>query len=127
MRTTAMSQENEVDVIVVASGSAGATVARACAQAGRRVAIIDSRPFGGTCAQRGCDAKRVLIGAAELDDWSGRFSKRGLARGKLTIAWPELMRFKRTFTETIPADREYGLRELGITMFHDRAHFVGRS
>jgi ubiquinone/menaquinone biosynthesis C-methylase UbiE len=25
---------------------------------------VDSRPFGGTCALRGCDPKKVLVGAA---------------------------------------------------------------
>src|SRR5437764_6740480 len=31
--------------------------------AGWEVAIIDSKPFGGTCALRGCDPKKVLVGA----------------------------------------------------------------
>ncbi len=53
------------DVIVIGTGTAASAVAPPCRKAGRTVAIIDSRPFGGTCAVRGCDPKKVLVGAAE--------------------------------------------------------------
>jgi glutathione reductase (NADPH) len=36
-----------------------------CRNEGWNVAIIDERPFGGTCALRGCDPKKVLVGAAD--------------------------------------------------------------
>jgi glutathione reductase (NADPH) len=56
------------DLIVIGTGSAGSAAANKCRKAGWEVAIIDSRPFGGTCALRGCDPKKVLVGAAELID-----------------------------------------------------------
>ena len=43
------------DLVVVGTGMAAATVARACREAGRSVAVADCRPSGGTCANRGCD------------------------------------------------------------------------
>src|SRR6266849_9111492 len=52
------------DVAVIGTGSAASVVASRCRNAGRLVAVIDSRPFGGTCALRGCDPKKVLVGAA---------------------------------------------------------------
>jgi len=42
------------------------------------VAIVDSRPFGGTCALRGCDPKKVLVGAAALIDWIRRMESKGV-------------------------------------------------
>jgi len=54
------------DLIVVGTGAAGASAAFECRSAGWNIAIIDSRPFGGTCALRGCDPKKVLVGAAEV-------------------------------------------------------------
>lgn len=126
MSTAGRSGRQEFDVVVIGSGSAGSTVARTCAQAGRRVAVVDSRPFGGTCALRGCDPKRVLIGAAEMVDWSERFSDKGIVRGNLRIAWPELMRFKRSFTDPVPEERDRSFQELGIATFHERARFLDR-
>jgi pyruvate/2-oxoglutarate dehydrogenase complex dihydrolipoamide dehydrogenase (E3) component len=44
---------------VLGTGSAAQTVAYACRSAGWRVAVVDSRPFGGTCENRGCEPKKV--------------------------------------------------------------------
>ena len=46
---------DKFDLVVIGSGTAGSTVAFQCRAAGWSVAIIDSLPFGGTCALRGCD------------------------------------------------------------------------
>ncbi len=56
--------------------------------------MIDSRPFGGTCALRGCDPKKVLVGAADVIDAAERFADRGIPVGA-RIVWPDLVRFKR--------------------------------
>ena len=53
------------DVIVIGTGSAASAAARRCRKAGRQVAVVDSRPFGRTCALLGCDPKKVLVSAAE--------------------------------------------------------------
>ena len=89
------------------------------------MAVIDKRPFGGTCALRGCDPKKVLVGAAAVVDWAQRMNGKGVADNGLRIDWPELMRFKRTFTEPAPEARENGFRKAGITAFHGPAHFAG--
>ena len=46
------------DLIVLGTGSAGAAATRRCREAGWKVAVVDSRPFGGTCALRGCRRPR---------------------------------------------------------------------
>jgi glutathione reductase (NADPH) len=113
------------DVIAIGTGSAASAVALRCREAGWQVAIVDSRPFGGTCALRGCDPKKVLVGAAEAVDWTLRMKGKGIWSEKLQIDWPELMRFKRSFTEPVPERREEGLAKAGIAAFHGRARFAG--
>ena len=113
------------DVIAIGTGSAASTVASHCREAGWQVAIVESRPFGGTCALRGCDPKKVLVGAAEAVDWTRRMKGKGIKAEKLQIDWPELMRFKRSFTEPVPKRREEGLAKAGIAAFHGRARFAG--
>lgn len=58
-----MTQET-YDLIAIGTGSAASSVITRCAEAGWRIAVIDEREFGGTCALRGCDPKKVLAGAA---------------------------------------------------------------
>jgi len=113
------------DVIAIGTGSAASSVASRCREAGWQVAIVDSRPFGGTCALRGCDPKKVLVGAAEAVDWVRRMKGKGIHAEKLQIDWPELMRFKRSFTEPVPQRREEGFAQAGIAAFHGRARFAG--
>ena len=112
------------DLVATGTGSGASAVAHRCRSAGWKVAIVDSRPFGGTCALRGCDPKKVLVGAADAIDWSRRMEGRGI-RGDARIDWPELMRFKRSLIEGVPKNREDGLALKGIAAFHGRARFVG--
>ena len=117
--------DRKFDVIAIGTGSAASAVASRCREAGWQVAIVDSRPFGGTCALRGCDPKKVLVGAAEAFDWTRRMKGKGIQAAKLQMDWPELMRFKRSFTEPVPKRREDGFEKVGIAAFHGRARFVG--
>jgi len=113
------------DLVAIGTGTAAATVATRCRAAGWQVAIVDSRPFGGTCALRGCDPKKVLVGAADVVDWVRRMRGKGVDGDAVRIRWPELMRFKRSFTDPVPASRERSLTDAGIVPFHGRARFVG--
>jgi len=94
--------------------------------AGWTVAIIDFRRFGGTCALRGCDPKKMLIASAETVDSVGRMRGRGVA-GDVKIDWPELIAFKRTFTDPIPQKREHDYAERGIDTFHGHARVTDRN
>lgn len=115
------------DLVAIGTGSAAAAAASRCRAAGWQVAIVDSRPFGGTCALRGCDPKKVLVGAAEVIDWTRRMKGNGVQPGQARIDWPALMRFKRTFTQPMPKLREKGFAKAGIAAFHGWARFVGRT
>jgi glutathione reductase (NADPH) len=113
------------DLVVIGTGSAASTVASRCRQAGWTVAVIDSRPFGGTCALRGCDPKKVLVGAAEAVEWPRRLRDGGVAPAGVRIEWPDLMRRKRSMIEAVPQSREKALAKAGIEAFHGRARFIG--
>jgi glutathione reductase (NADPH) len=114
-----------VDLVVVGSGEAAQGVAHPMRAAGWSVAAVDSRPFGGTCSLRGCDPKKVLVGVAELVDWGRRMQGSGVSAPAPTLAWSDMIAFKRTIIEQVPTDVENGFREAGITALHGRAHFMG--
>ena len=111
------------DLVVIGSGTAATGVANRARKAGWSVAVVDHRPFGGTCALRGCDPKKMLVGAAEAIDHARRMRGNGVT-GDLRIAWPELMAFKRSFTDAVPAQREESFRGKGIGIVHGKARFV---
>ena len=112
------------DLIVIGTGTAAQVVAARVRRAGRSVAVIDHRPFGGTCALRGCDPKKMLVSGAEAADWAHRMHRRGVV-GELRIDWKELIAFKRTFTDPVPKKREESFAKQGIDAFHGMARFGG--
>src|SRR5712691_3337726 len=112
------------DLIVIGTGTAAQVAAGRLRRAGRSVAVIDHRPFGGTCALRGCDPKKMLVSGAEAVDFARRMRSRGVA-GELRIDWKELIAFKRTFTDPVPARREKDFAGQGIDALHGMARFAG--
>lgn len=114
------------DLVIIGTGVAAEAAATMVRAAGWKVGMVDFRPFGGTCALRGCDPKKVLVGAAEVIDSVRRMRGRGIA-GDAKIEWPELMAFKRTFTDPVPRQREQHYAGEGIDAFRGRARFAGRN
>jgi glutathione reductase (NADPH) len=112
------------DLIVIGSGTAAQVAVAKVRAAGWSVAVIDHRPFGGTCALRGCDPKKMLVSGEEAIDAARRMAGHGV-EGALAIDWPGLMAFKRTFTDPIPAKQEQRYTELGVDAFHGLARFAG--
>jgi glutathione reductase (NADPH) len=112
------------DLVAVGSGAAAQVVTARVRHAAWRVAVVDERPFGGTCALRGCDPKKMLVSAEEAIDAARRMRDHGVD-GDLRIDWPALIAFKRSFTDPIPAETERRLAESGVDVIHGAARFVG--
>ncbi len=116
--------ERQFDLVVVGTGVTSAVASR-CREAGWTVAVIDSRPFGGTCALRGCVPKKILVGAAEAVQAARDLGGQGVRAEGVTLAWPELMRFKRSMVDPTPERVEQAWAKIGVEPFHGRARFVG--
>lgn len=112
------------DLIIIGTGTAAMVAGMRVRAAGWSVAVIDEKPFGGTCALRGCDPKKMLIAAAEVVDAQRRMSGNGV-KGQVGINWRDLIAFKRTFTGPVPEKHEKRYREEGIVTFRGAARFVG--
>jgi glutathione reductase (NADPH) len=111
------------DLIVIGTGNAGMAMALRSRHAGWKVAIADELPYGGTCAVKGCIPKKVLAGVAEVVERADGLRGRGIS-GNLRIAWPDLIRFKRSFTDPVPTARVKALAGEGIDTYHGHARFL---
>ena len=116
--------ERRFDLVVIGTGIASAVASR-CREAGWTVAVVDYRPFGGTCALRGCIPKKILVSAAEAVHGARTMADRGVRPGEVSIDWPDLIRVKRSVTDPVPAQTEEGWAQAGVVLFHGRARFVG--
>ena len=116
--------ERQYDLVVVGTGVTSAVASR-CREAGWSVAVVDSHPFGGTCALRGCVPKKILVSAAAAVQAARDLADKGVPAGSLTIDWPSLMRFKRSLVDPTTQRTEQAWAKMGIEQFHGRARFVG--
>ncbi|MDZ5696763.1 NAD(P)/FAD-dependent oxidoreductase [Chelativorans sp. M5D2P16] len=114
------------DLVIVGTGTAAMVSAMRVRAAGWSVAVVDFRPFGGTCALRGCDPKKMLVSGATAADHAARMLGKGIA-GDTHVDWQDLIAFKRSFTNPVPQNREEVFADKGIDTFHGQARFTGRT
>lgn len=121
-----MNERKHFDLIVIGAGTGGIGVARMTAAAGWKVAVVDHLPYGGTCALRGCDPKKMLIAVTEGVDWARNLDRKGL-EAQTSVNWPDMIAFKRTFTDAMPDRIESGLEKAGVVTLHGQARFTGEN
>ncbi len=115
------------DLVVLGVGMSGNVAANKCAAAGWSVAVVDELLYGGTCALRGCDPKKILRRAAEIVDAARLMRGKGIDENDLAINWSELMAHKRAFTDKMPSQIESGLEKNGVETLQGSAQFVNEN
>lgn len=111
------------DCIVIGTGAAGNQAAYKFVEKGLRVAIIENFTPGGTCSQRGCDAKKILLTGSETKDAVERLLGYGL-KGLVSIDWRQLMERKNEYTRAIPEQTRQRYDDLGIDYYHGEPRFI---
>jgi len=69
------------DAIVVGTGQAGPSLARRLVAAGRKVAVIERKHFGGTCVNTGCTPTKALVASAYAAHVARRHADYGVTIG----------------------------------------------
>lgn len=114
------------DVFVIGSGMAGMNIANICAGKGLKVGITDEMPYGGTCALRGCDPKKIMLAATEAKDFAQRLHEKQISEVP-AINWKAAMKFKQEFVDAMPPKIEKGYKHNGIDTYHQSATFISKN
>jgi pyruvate/2-oxoglutarate dehydrogenase complex dihydrolipoamide dehydrogenase (E3) component len=69
------------DAIVIGTGQAGPSLARRLVAAGRKVAVIERKHFGGTCVNTGCTPTKALVASAYAAHLARRHADYGVTIG----------------------------------------------
>jgi pyruvate/2-oxoglutarate dehydrogenase complex dihydrolipoamide dehydrogenase (E3) component len=69
------------DAIVIGTGQSGPSLARRLVAAGRQVAIIERKHFGGTCVNNGCTPTKTLVASAYAAHVARRHADYGVTIG----------------------------------------------
>lgn len=115
------------DVIVIGTGTAGQTAATDLAAQGLRVAIIENSVTpGGTCALRGCQAKKWFYEVAELVARCEHLQGLGVTAPP-QVDWQQILAQKNEYTAKVPGRTRATLQQKGVTFIDGTAVFVDRT
>jgi len=114
------------DVFVIGSGMAGMNIANRCAAKGLKVGITDELPYGGTCALRGCDPKKIMLAATEAKHIASNLNEKQISTVP-EISWQSAMKSKQDFVELMPQKLQKGYTKNGVDTFHTSARFVSEN
>ena len=113
------------DVVILGGGNAGMGVTVATHAAGLSVAMIEARDLGGTCPNRGCTPKKVLVAAAHALDEIERADKHAIKVDAPRLDWGVLIEREKELIWDIPSRLSGLMAKRGVDVIHGEATFVG--
>src|SRR5437016_1815757 len=113
------------DVVILGGGNAGMGVTVATREAGLTVAMIEPDLLGGTCPNRGCMPKKVLVAAAHALDEIARATHHGITVGAASLDWAALIAREKEMIAGIPDSLAGTLARRGVEFIPGQGKFVG--
>jgi glutathione reductase (NADPH) len=113
-------RSDKFDVVILGGGNAGIGVTGPVRRGGMSVAMIESRDLGGTCPNRGCTPKKVLVAAGHALHEIERASVHQIAVGKPRLDWAALIDREKDLIKDIPHNlaRSMALRNVEVIRGH---------
>lgn len=115
---------NKFDIVIIGGGNAGFGVSAVASEAGKSIAFVEEADFGGTCPNRGCTPKKVLVAAAHALHEIELAAEHGIDVGKPKLDWAKLIDRKDDMIGFIPGAMT-GVAEKRGKVFRGHARFVG--
>jgi glutathione reductase (NADPH) len=113
------------DVVIIGGGNAGMGVTVATREAGLKVAMLEPDLLGGTCPNRGCMPKKVLVAAAHALDEIERAQAHHITVGKPRLDWAALIEREKAMIAGIPVSLGQLMERRGVEVIRDRGSFAG--
>jgi glutathione reductase (NADPH) len=82
----------DFDLFVIGGGSGGIATARRAAEYGAKVGIVESDRLGGTCVNRGCIPKKLMVYASHFPSQFEEAQGYGWSPVESTLDWPYMVK-----------------------------------
>jgi glutathione reductase (NADPH) len=115
----------DYDALILGSGNAGLSATEPIRAAGLSVALVEERDLGGTCPNRGCTPKKVLVAAAHSLHEIAQAKVHCIKVAEARLDWAALIDREKQLIRHIPESIARTLDERGIEIIRGQAAFVG--
>ncbi len=112
------------DIVILGGGNAGFGVSSVAHEAGKSIAFVEPWDFGGTCPNRGCTPKKVLVAAAHALHEIEVAPVHGIEVGKPRLDWGKLIDREKAMIDFIPGAMADLAGKRG-SVFRGSGKFVG--
>ncbi|MQS76210.1 dihydrolipoyl dehydrogenase family protein [Companilactobacillus halodurans] len=116
-----MSEKFDFDVLYIGAGHATFDGAAPLAETGVSVGVIESGLVGGTCPNRGCNAKIALDEPVKMTREAQRMQ--GIVKGNISIDWPKNIDHKQEIIDVLPDGLTARLENAGAKIIKGHAQF----
>lgn len=113
------------DVVILGGGNAGIGVTGPVRRAGLSVAMIESHDLGGTCPNRGCTPKKVLVAAGHALHEIGRAGVHRISVAKPKLDWAALIDREKDLIKDIPENIARSMARRDVEVIRGQAAFLG--
>lgn len=114
----------DYDLFVIGAGPGGAAAAKRAAAYGARVAVAEQAAIGGTCINRGCIPKKLIVYAADFALQERVANSYGWSDCRRQIDWAQLMTAVHQHVESIHQSYRQNFQKAGIELIRGHASFV---
>src|SRR5689334_12668155 len=120
-----MMSNDKYDVVIIGGGNAGIGVTGPVRRAGLSIAMIESRDLGGTCPNRGCTPKKVLVAAGQALHDIERAAQHQIAVGQPKLDWTALIAREKDMIKDIPENLTRAMARRNVEVVKGHGAFAG--
>ncbi len=114
----------DFDLFVIGAGSGGIATARRAAEYGAKVGIAEFDRLGGTCVNRGCVPKKLMVYASHFPDQFEEAQGYGWSKVHSTLDWTTMITAVNQETERLNGIYQRMLDNSKVELFQGYAKFV---
>jgi glutathione reductase (NADPH) len=114
----------DFDLFVIGGGSGGIAAARRATEYGARVGLAEAGRLGGTCVNRGCVPKKLMVYASHFPEQFEAAAGYGWTVGDRRFDWPTLITALDREVTRLNGIYQTMLEKSGVHLFRHYAHFL---
>ncbi|MCA1993103.1 MAG: glutathione-disulfide reductase [Coleofasciculus sp. S288] len=114
----------DYDLFVIGGGSGGIATARRAAQYGAKVAVAEFDRLGGTCVNRGCIPKKLMVYASHFPDLFKDAQGFGWSPVQSTLDWQKMTTAVNQELDRLNGVYQNMLDKAGVDLFRGYAKFL---